>query len=145
MIISSKLITVMENDIKEAKEKLKSCNINKETVKTLCDVYSPYIKDTDGKGTKIIHQVQTNSESNVKMNINIDFEQAITLVNEDTSLDDKTTQEIIEKIKPQKKSQNQMIARKNKWKSLKTIVIWIAEKSVDIVAKLLPFIMDALQ
>lgn len=34
------------------------------------------------------------------MNINIDFEQAITLVNEDTSLDDKTTQEIIEKIKP---------------------------------------------
>lgn len=100
MIISSKLITVMENDIKEAKEKLKSCNINKETVKTLCDVYSPYIKDTDGKGTKIIHQVQTNSESNVKMNINIDFEQAITLVNEDTSLDDKTTQEIIEKIKP---------------------------------------------
>ena len=38
-----------------------------------------------------------------------------------------------------------MIARKNKWKSLKTIVIWIAEKSVDIVAKLLPFIMDALQ
>lgn len=44
MIISSKLRTVMENDIKEAKEKLKSCNINKETVKTLCDVYSPYIR-----------------------------------------------------------------------------------------------------
>ena len=191
MIIPSKLKTVMENDIKEAKEKLKSCNIDKEDVKTLCYVYSPYIKDLDkgtsfrkggaswngtiientnyakdleliikklevalasgrvndidGDETAIKNNVQMTSESNVNLAVNIDFEQAITIVNEDSSLDDKTTQEIIEKIKIIEEITKSNHSRKTKWSNLKNIVIWIAEKSVDIAAKLLPLIIKALQ
>lgn len=191
MIIQSKLKTIMENDIKEAKEKLKSCSIDKEAVKTLYYAYSPYIKDLDkgtsfrkggaswsgtiienanyardleliikklevalasgrvndidGDGTAIKNNVQMTSESNVNLDVNIDFEQVITIVNEDSSLDDKTTQEIIEKIKIIEEIAKSNDNKKSKWNSLKTIVLWITEKSVDIATKLLPLIMKALQ
>lgn len=74
-------------------------------------------------------------------NINIAFTNTIEQIKEMSGLSDKETEETIAKIEEIKAIIDQGGSKKTKWQKIKPILIWLADKSVDVGCALLPLIL----
>lgn len=75
---------------------------------------------------------------------NINFEQAKITINQLTSVDDNLKKETLEKIDEIKNIVNERLPKKKKWDKLKSILIWTADKAVDVGLTLLPLICNGM-
>lgn len=82
----------------------------------------------------------TNSNEN-NVNINISFEDARQKIEAMTGLSDAETQDALEKVNFIEKVIESKESKKSKWQKLKPILLWVADKSVDIGIALLPLLL----
>ena len=82
---------------------------------------------------------QVNVTTNI--GINITFEEVRSQVKEMSSLTDEQTQEVLEKINTIEEIVKSKDSKKTKWEKIKSILIWLADKSCDIGVALLPLIL----
>lgn len=89
----------------------------------------------------------TNNNENFNTNINeikIDFKQIEKTINDMESLTSTETQEALEKLKELENIYNSKESRKTKWEITKKILVWVADKSVDVAIAYFPVIMSIL-
>ena len=79
--------------------------------------------------------------ANQTQNITISFEEVKQKVKEMTGLSDEETENVLAKIHEIKAIVDQKESKKTKWKKIKPILIWLADKSVDVGCALLPLIL----
>lgn len=82
---------------------------------------------------------QVNVTTNV--NLNVTFEQVRSQIEDMTSLTDKETEEILEKITELEKIINSKDKKKTKWEQAKGVLVWLANKSFDVGMALLPLLL----
>lgn len=97
----------------------------------------------------INNNTNTNSNKNDNSNINInevkiDFKQIEKTINDMESLTSAETKEALEKLKELENIYNSKGSRKTKWETAKKILIWVADKSVDVAIAYFPVIMSIL-
>lgn len=107
-----------------------------------------YIQDIDLKPltvnqpTKSVNFYNKN-ENNINNNIsNVSFYSIEQEIKECESLTDEETKEALQKLKELEKIYNSGESRKSKWEKSKKILIWLADKSVDIAIAYFPAIMS---
>lgn len=79
--------------------------------------------------------------ANQTQNITISFEEVKQQVKEMTGLSDEETENVLAKIDEIKAIVDQKESKKTKWKKIKPVLIWLADKSVDVGCALLPLIL----
>lgn len=82
----------------------------------------------------------SNNNSN-QMIVNISFEEAKRKIEEMTALSEKDTKEAIDKIHEIKSIVESDEPKKSKWQKVKPVLLWLADKSVDVGIALLPLLM----
>ncbi|MDD4494988.1 MAG: hypothetical protein PHV32_11715 [Eubacteriales bacterium] len=75
------------------------------------------------------------------INVNITFDQVRIQVEDMTSLTAAQTQEVIDKINEIEAAVTSKDSKKTKWENMKPVLSWLAEKSVDVGAVLLPLLL----
>lgn len=86
-----------------------------------------------------------NDNSNININeVKIDFKQIEKTINDMESLTSAETKEALEKLKELENIYNSKGSRKTKWETAKKILIWVADKSVDVAIAYFPVIMSIL-
>ena len=91
-----------------------------------------------------IKVINNNTNSN-NINIKIDFQSLIKQIDEMESLTENETKEAISKIKEIETIYNSKESKKKKWEKIKGILIWLADKSVDLAIAYLPIITYSLK
>ena len=91
-----------------------------------------------------IKVINNNTNSN-NINIKIDFQSLIKQIDEMESLTENETKEAISKIKEIETIYNSKESKKKKWEKIKGILIWLADKSVDLAIAYLPIITNSLK
>lgn len=76
-----------------------------------------------------------------KIEVNISFESVRSRLEADTSLSEEQTIEAKQKIDEIEAVIKSEDSKKNKWKKLKPILLWLADKSVDIGTTVLPLLL----
>lgn len=93
------------------------------------------------------NNTNNNKNENTNTNINkqnIDFKQIEENINNMESLTDQETKEALEKLKELETIYNSKENRKQKWEKAKKILLWVADKSVDVAIAYFPIIMNIL-
>ena len=90
-----------------------------------------------------IKVVNNNTNTN-KLNVEMDFQSLINRVNKMESLTDIETKDAISKIKEIETIYKSKESKKKKWDKIKNILIWLADKSVDLAIEYLPIITSSL-
>lgn len=85
-----------------------------------------------------------NNTNNNEIKIEIDFNNLINKINDMESLTEIETNEAIEKVKEIEKIYKSKDSKKKKWEKIKSILIWLADKSVDLAIAYLPIITNSL-
>lgn len=85
-----------------------------------------------------------NNTNNNEIKIEIDFTNLINKINDMESLTETETNEAIEKVKEIEKIYKSKDSKKKKWEKIKSILIWLADKSVDLAIAYLPIITNSL-
>lgn len=85
-----------------------------------------------------------NNTNNNEIKIEIDFTNLINKINDMESLTETETNEAIEKVKEIEKIYKSKDSKKKKWEKIKNILIWLADKSVDLAIAYLPIITNSL-
>ncbi len=85
-----------------------------------------------------------NNTNNNEIKVEIDFTNLINKINDMESLTETETNEAIEKVKEIEKIYKSKDSKKKKWEKIKNILIWLADKSVDLAIAYLPIITDSL-
>lgn len=75
------------------------------------------------------------------LNLSISFEQVRSKIEDMTSLTDKETEEILQKISELENIVNSKDKKKNKWEKTKSILVWLANKSFDVGMTILPLLL----
>ena len=75
------------------------------------------------------------------VNVNVTFEQVRKEVEEMTSLTNKDTEEILEKISEIEGVVKSKDSKKSKWEKVKPVLTWLADKSCDVGIALLPLLL----
>lgn len=91
-----------------------------------------------------IKVINNNTNSN-NINVKIDFQSLIKQIDEMESLTENETKEAISKIKEIETIYNSNESKKKKWEKIKGILIWLADKSVDLAIAYLPIITNSLK
>jgi len=91
-------------------------------------------------GVKIIN----NNRNANNVNIDVDFQSIIRQINEMESLTEDETKDAISKIKEIETIYNSKESKKKKWEKIKKILVWLADKSVDMAIAYLPIITNSL-
>lgn len=91
-----------------------------------------------------IKVINNNTNSN-NINVKIDFQSLIKQIDEMESLTKNETKEAISKIKEIETIYNSNESKKKKWEKIKGILIWLADKSVDLAIAYLPIITNSLK
>ena len=76
-----------------------------------------------------------------EINVSVSFETVKEQIENMTSLTDKETEEILEKIKELEQIINSKEKKKNKWERTKSVLVWLADKSCDVGMALLPLLL----
>ena len=76
-----------------------------------------------------------------KIEVNISFESVRSHLDADTSLSEEQTIEVKQKIDEIESVVKSNDRKKNKWKKLKPVLLWLADKSVDIGTAVLPLLL----
>lgn len=87
--------------------------------------------------------INNNTNKN-EIKVEIDFTNLINKINDMESLTETETSEAIEKVKEIEKIYKSKESKKKKWESIKNILIWLADKSVDLAIAYLPIITNSL-
>lgn len=93
------------------------------------------------------YNVNTNRNENmniINIDINIDFSQLQDEIKNMESLTSEETGEALEKLKELEKIYCSKDSRKKKWENAKKILVWIADKSVDLAITYFPIISKIL-
>lgn len=90
---------------------------------------------------KNIFNIVTTASAQPTQITNITFINTIEQIKEMSGLSDQETEETIAKIEEIKAIIDQGGSKKTKWKKIKPILIWLADKSVDVGCALLPLIL----
>lgn len=85
-----------------------------------------------------------NNTNNNEIKVEIDFTNLINKINDMESLTETETKEAIEKVKEIEEIYNSKDSKKKKWEKIKNILIWLADKSVDLAIAYLPIITNSL-
>lgn len=85
-----------------------------------------------------------NNTNNNEIKVEIDFMNLINKINDMESLTETETNEAIEKVKEIEKIYKSKDSKKKKWEKIKNILIWLADKSVDLAIAYLPIITNSL-
>lgn len=85
-----------------------------------------------------------NNTNNNEIKVEIDFMNLINKINDMESLTETETNEAIEKVKEIEKIYKSKDSKKKKWEKIKNILIWLADKSVDLAIAYLPIIANSL-
>lgn len=85
-----------------------------------------------------------NNTNNNGIKVEIDFTNLINKINDMESLTETETNEAIEKVKEIEKIYKSKDSKKKKWEKIKNILIWLADKSVDLAIAYLPIITNSL-
>lgn len=75
------------------------------------------------------------------VNVNVTFEQVRKEVEEMTSLTNKDTEEILDKISEIEEVVKSKDSKKSKWEKVKPVLTWLADKSCDVGIALLPLLL----
>ena len=86
----------------------------------------------------------TNSNEN-NVNFNFDFDTVIESIKNNESLDDDSIAEIVEKINELKEIQQSNDSKKSNWNKVKKIILWLADKGVDVAIQLLPLLFASIK
>lgn len=90
-----------------------------------------------------IKVINNNTNTN-KINVEIDFQSLISQINEMESLTEDETKDAVSKIKEIETIYKSKESKKKKWEKIKGILIWLADKSVDLAIAYLPIITNSL-
>lgn len=85
-----------------------------------------------------------NNTNNNEIKVEIDFTNLINKINDMKSLTEIETNEAIEKVKEIEKIYESKDSKNKKWEKIKNILIWLADKSVDLAIAYLPIITNSL-
>lgn len=85
-----------------------------------------------------------NNTNNNEIKVEIDFTNLINKINDMESLTETETNDAIEKVKEIEKIYKSKDSKKKKWEKIKNILIWLADKSVDLAIAYLPIITNSL-
>ena len=85
--------------------------------------------------------IVNNLTANQTQNVTLSFEEAKQRIKNMTGLSDTETQEAIQKVEEIKVILESHESKKTKWAKIKPILLWIADKSVDIGTALLPLLL----
>ena len=85
-----------------------------------------------------------NNTNNNEIKVGIDFTKLINKINDMESLTEIETNEAIEKVKEIEQIYKSKDSKKKKWEKIKNILIWLADKSVDLAIVYLPIITNSL-
>lgn len=85
-----------------------------------------------------------NNTNNNEIKVEIDFTNLINKINDMEALTETETNEAIEKVKEIEKIYKSKDSKKKKWENMKNILIWLADKSVDLAIAYLPIITNSL-
>ena len=86
-----------------------------------------------------------NENNNTNINYVINFEEIESVINNNESLTSEETSEAIKKLKELQKIYESKDSRKNKWEKTKSILVWLADKSVDFAIAYFPVIFSMLK
>lgn len=89
-------------------------------------------------------KVINNNTNNNEVNIEIDFKDLISKINDMESLTENETKDAIEKVKEIEGIYKSNDSKKKKWEKIKNILVWLADKSVDLAIAYLPIITSSL-
>lgn len=88
----------------------------------------------------------TNKIYNYNKNTNtLDFNAIFEQINNMESLSSSETSEVLEKLKELEKISKSNTSKKSKWENIKSILIWLTDKSVDIAITFFPVILEMLK
>lgn len=100
----------------------------------------------DKKSSRDININNTINNTNaMEIDINIKVEQIIKNIQNNDYFTEKETEEIIDKVREISDILKQQVGRKEKWGKLKFILVWLAEKGVDVAVQLLPLIFAGIK
>ena len=91
--------------------------------------------------TEASHSSDVSVTVNNQVQLNITFEQVRSQIEDMTSLTDKETTEIMEKIAELEEIINSKDKKKNKWEKAKSVLVWLADKSFDVGMAMLPLLL----
>lgn len=95
-----------------------------------------------GKNAVVLPETPaTNVNVTTNVSLNITFEQVRSQIEDMTSLTDKETTEIMEKIAELEEIINSKDKKKNKWEKAKSVLVWLADKSFDVGMAMLPLLL----
>lgn len=100
-----------------------------------------YINNNTNNNTN--NNKNENSNTNIS-EIKIDFKEIEKNISNMESLTSAETTEALEKLKELEKIYNSKESRKAKWETAKKILVWVADKSVDVAIAYFPVIMSIL-
>lgn len=86
-----------------------------------------------------------NENSNTNINYVINFEEIESVIKNNESLTSEETSEAIKRLKELQKIYESNDSRKNKWEKTKSILVWLADKSVDFAIAYFPVIFSMLK
>ena len=97
------------------------------------------------KSTKQTYSPSNNVNVNVtntnEVNLSISFAEARQKIEDMTSLTEPETEEILAKITELEEVINSKDKKKSKWEKVKSVLIWLADKSFDVGMALLPLLL----
>lgn len=85
--------------------------------------------------------VENNLSATQTQSLTVSFENTKQQVEEMTGLSESDTAEVLDKIDQIKDIVEQKASKKTKWQKIKPILLWLADKSVDVGCALLPLVM----
>lgn len=78
---------------------------------------------------------------NNNLNINITFEEVRNQIEEMTSLTEEQTEDILKKVDEIESVIKENSSKKSKWEKIKSVLVWLADKSFDVAMTILPLLL----
>lgn len=95
-----------------------------------------------GKAIALPENARTQVNVTTNVNVSVTFDQARSQVNDMTSLTEEQTQEVLEKISEIEKVVRGSESKKTKWETIKSVLVWLGDKSFDVGMTLLPLLLQ---
>lgn len=110
-------------------------------MKSKLEGYALGLENPNQRSYSPSNSVNVNVNNTNEINITVSFEQARQQIEDMTSLTDQETEEIKAKLDELEEIINSKDKKKTKWEKAKSILIWLADKSLDVGMTLLPLLL----
>lgn len=111
----------------------------------LQNFYIPQVVPSQDKNVNIYNSNSNNNTNSINFEFNLDFDEIKKKIINSESLTQEQTDEALKILSELKEIYNSNESKKSKWEKSKKVLLWLADKSVDIAIAYFPIILNILK